>query len=293
VNEAEYKVMGIAPYGEPRFVDELSCVLRTYEDGSFWLDLDDFSFHYSARKAYTDKLPALREPGRGSGTSPSIPTWYQGRFEFGPRAVGNRSVLADLRLPRDQGADQRVDQVGEPFQPFAPAATEELAETLVSPEQAHQHPARFTLLIYELEPQIANRIGAVNDSAPRGFRQSARPGTLRFFHLLERLGERTELPVLLNTSFNLRREPIVASRDDDPRLAAPRGRGVEEKASAGRGRVARRGRAPRRRGRPDGLSALVTRAGLKPVPAALGWSSEASEAAGLGRLSRPLGTLSA
>jgi predicted NodU family carbamoyl transferase len=199
VNEAEYKVMGIAPYGEPRFVDELSCVLRTYEDGSFWLDLDDFSFHYSARKAYTDKLPALREPGRGSGTSPSIPTWYQGRFEFGPRAVGNRSVLADLRLPRDQGADQRVDQVGEPFQPFAPAATEELAETLVSPEQAHQHPARFTLLIYELEPQIANRIGAVNDSAPRGFRQSARPGTLRFFHLLERLGERTELPVLLNT----------------------------------------------------------------------------------------------
>ena len=63
VNEGEYKVMGMAPYGEPRFVDELSRVLKTYEDGSFWLDLDYFSFHYSARKAYTDKVAELLGTG--------------------------------------------------------------------------------------------------------------------------------------------------------------------------------------------------------------------------------------
>ena len=59
VNEGEYKVMGMAPYGEPRFLDELERVFRTYDDGSFWLDMSYFSFHYSNRKAYTAKLPAL------------------------------------------------------------------------------------------------------------------------------------------------------------------------------------------------------------------------------------------
>ncbi len=63
VNEGEYKVMGMAPYGEPRFVDELSRVLRTYADGSFWLDLDYFSFHYSARKAWTDKVTRAARDG--------------------------------------------------------------------------------------------------------------------------------------------------------------------------------------------------------------------------------------
>ena len=63
VNEGEYKVMGMAPYGEPRFVDELARVLRTYEDGSFWLDLDYFSFHYSTRRACTDKVTQLLGTG--------------------------------------------------------------------------------------------------------------------------------------------------------------------------------------------------------------------------------------
>ena len=59
VNEGEYKVMGMAPYGEPRFLDELDRVFHMYDDGSFWLDMSYFSFHHSNRRAYTAKLPAL------------------------------------------------------------------------------------------------------------------------------------------------------------------------------------------------------------------------------------------
>ena len=59
VNEGEYKVMGMAPYGEPRFLPELERVLHLYDDGSFWLDLSYFSFHYSTRRAYSDELLEL------------------------------------------------------------------------------------------------------------------------------------------------------------------------------------------------------------------------------------------
>jgi carbamoyltransferase len=359
VNEGEYKVMGMAPYGEPRFVDELSRVLRTYEDGSFWLDLDYFSFHYSARKAYTDKLPALLGTGprrrdepfdpvqersrrcadiaasvqevteraivnlaraaHGRSGSPNlcfaggvalnalanrrileeteieqlfIPPapgdsgaalgaalwvehvilgrkrrvplehafwgssysreaiaaalgqtegvefhgldgeaevlattvealaagevvgWFQGRFEFGPRALGNRSILADPRRPEMKERINEKIKFREPFRPFAPAAAEQLAETLVSPEQAHQHPARFMLLICELEPELAARIGAVNHFGTARLQTVREPWNPRFYRLLERWGEVSGMPVLLNTSFNLRGEPIVTSPQD-------------------------------------------------------------------------------
>ena len=59
VNEGEYKVMGMAPYGEPRFVDRLEQVLSLYDDGSFWLDMSYFTFHHSSRRAYSDKLVEL------------------------------------------------------------------------------------------------------------------------------------------------------------------------------------------------------------------------------------------
>jgi carbamoyltransferase len=102
----------------------------------------------------------------------------------------------------------------EPFRPFAPAAAEELAEELVPAEVAHQHPARFMLLISELEPELAARIGAVDHFGTARLQTVREPWNPRFFHLLERWGERSGLPVLLNTSFNLRGEPIVASPED-------------------------------------------------------------------------------
>ena len=289
VNEGEYKVMGMAPYGEPRFVDELERVFRMYEDGSFWLDMSYFSYHYSSRKAYTPKLAGLlgveprtrderfwtsddaeasesdrarsrhyadvaasvqevaeraivglaREAHRRTGSTnlclaggvalnalanrrvleetpvtqlfvPPAPGdsggavgaalyvehvalgtgrrvplehaywgaeydsaeiagaltaepgvrwrelddeaavreetvaalaagdvvgWFQGRFEFGPRALGNRSILAD---PRRAEMKERINEkikFREPFRPFAPAVTEAAAGSIVPPSR--------------------------------------------------------------------------------------------------------------------------------------------------------------
>ena len=102
----------------------------------------------------------------------------------------------------------------EPFRPFAPAAAEELAETLLPPELAHQHPARFMLLICRLDPELASRMAAVNHFGTARLQTVREEWNPRFFHLLERWGERSGMPVLLNTSFNLRGEPIVASPQD-------------------------------------------------------------------------------
>ena len=115
--------------------------------------------------------------------------WFQGRFEFGPRALGNRSILAD---PRGAEMKERINEkikFREPFRPFAPAAAEELAETLLPPELAHQHPARFMLLICRLDPELASRMAAVNHFGTARLQTVREEWNPRFFHLLERWGE--------------------------------------------------------------------------------------------------------
>ena len=359
VNEGEYKVMGMAPYGEPRFAEDIAKVLRTYEDGSFWLDMSYFSYHYSSRKAYTDKLPALLgveprkrdepfspddersrryadiaasvqavteqaivnlaraacrrtrstnlclaggvalnglanrkileetpveqlfippAPGDSGGalgaalwvehvllgTKRRTPIehaywgsaygddevaaaladgnglasrymddeadllaatvqslsegeavgWFQGRFELGPRALGNRSILAD---PGHAEMKERINakiKFREPFRPFAPVAAEHVADSLIPAHEARQHPARFMLLISKLNPEIAPRLPAVNHFGTARLQTMREEWNPRFSRLLDRWGEASGLPVLLNTSFNLRGEPIVSSPAD-------------------------------------------------------------------------------
>src|SRR5439155_24503893 len=67
VNEGEYKVMGMAPYGRPRYVDQVRKLIHVAPDGSFWLDMDYFSFHHSATRTFNGKFEALfgepRPPG--------------------------------------------------------------------------------------------------------------------------------------------------------------------------------------------------------------------------------------
>jgi carbamoyltransferase len=64
VNSGEYKVMGMAPYGQPRYLDKLARVIRTYDDGSFRLDMDYFSFHHSLTDTFNDRFVDLFGPPR-------------------------------------------------------------------------------------------------------------------------------------------------------------------------------------------------------------------------------------
>lgn len=365
VNDGEYKVMGMAAYGEPRYMDEVNKVFRVRDDGSFWVDMDYFSYHYSTSRMHNGKFeelfgtprdprsefvttlmdPAGREPsamrqnqyyadlaasvqktsedailsmamhahretglkklcvaggvalnsvanGRlvqegpfdevfiqpaagdsggalgaalyayhvllgkprrftmehaywGEDHSPDhtrevldragikytlvenddrlvggvvddlvagkVIGWFNGRFEWGPRALGNRSILADPRRPEMKGIVNSKIKFREPFRPFAPAILEEKAGEYFAMEAARQYPARFMLLVLPLRAESGDRIPAVNHVGTGRLQTIRKEWNPRYYELVRRFGEATGVPVVLNTSFNLRGEPIVAA----------------------------------------------------------------------------------
>jgi carbamoyltransferase len=368
VNEGEYKVMGMAPYGEARYVDQVHKVMQLAEDGSIHLDMDYFSYHYSTEQSFTKKFvelfgpprrpespffthkthperdgaeaqanqryadvaasiqlvaeeallkmarhahrltgsrrlcmaggvalnsvangrilretpfeelyiqPAAGDSGGALGaalyayhvllgqprryvmehayygeeyadgqivaaldavglrhevvadeqtltgrvvdalTAGKAVGWFQGRFEWGPRALGNRSILADPRRAEMKEVVNAKIKFREPFRPFAPVVLEEETQkyfVLKSPER--QFPARFMLLVTPVEQAKQDVIPAVNHFG------TARVQTIRkemnppYYELVRQFGQETGVPVLMNTSFNLRGEPIVATPGD-------------------------------------------------------------------------------
>jgi predicted NodU family carbamoyl transferase len=137
--------------------------------------------------------------------------WLAGRFEWGPRALGQRSILAD---PRQAGVKDRVNALvkyREPFRPFAPAVTAEAAETWFDlPGAALEWPARFMLYVAPVAQARRGSIPGVTHVDGSARVQVVHPETSpRFHRLIESFGRLTGAPVLLNTSFNVKGEPIV------------------------------------------------------------------------------------
>jgi len=366
VNNGEYKVMGMAPYGEPRYLDKVYQVLHVEDDGSFWLDMDYFTYHYSPDQSFGPEFVALfGEPRRREAefftqlTNPEVAPddpsvranqhyadvaasiqrateetllkmanrlyretglkhlcmaggvalnsvangrllretpfeeifiqpaagdsggalgaalyvyhvllgqprrftlehaywgqeysdeeicafldanhipceylvdderlvarvvdglsagrvigFFQGRFEWGPRALGNRSILAD---PRRADMKQIVNakiKFREPFRPFAPVVLEEQCTDYFRLDQPERHqPARYMLYVVPILQDKWDVIPAVTHQGGTGRLQTIRRETNpRYYRVVEQFGEATGVPVLLNTSFNLRGEPIV------------------------------------------------------------------------------------
>ena len=368
VNEGEYKVMGMAPYGEPRFLPEIDRVAQLNEDGSLRLDQSFFSFQYSSQRSFTKRFTQLfgepRDPdldfvtGRAdtgdgpeelkqrnqryadiaasvqlftektlikmathvqrttgakdccfaggvalnsvanskilrsagferifiqpaagdsggalgaaqyvchvllgcprsftlehafwgqsysnaeissalAGTnaelieneseligravqdliSGKVLGWFQGRFEWGPRSLGNRSILADPRSSEMKGIVNSKIKFREPFRPFAPVVPEECLEAMfVSPtDLKEQYPARFMLLVMPWKDGVGDQVPGVNHQGTGRLQSLRREWNPRYYSLLESFGKATGIPVLMNTSFNVRGEPIVASPQD-------------------------------------------------------------------------------
>jgi carbamoyltransferase len=372
VNEGEYKVMGMAPFGTPRYVDKVHKLVRIDADGSFELDLDYFSFHYSVDKTFSRKFEALfgcprdpkayfftptsgypayfgekpsnyeslaraneyyadiaasiqavteeallrmaenayhetglkrlcmaggvalnsvangrilREtpfeelyiqPSAGDGGAAigaalygyhmllakprefvmnhgywgeehsagevekflkengipyhrfeaeekliacvvdrllegKVVGWSQGRFEWGPRALGNRSILAD---PRRQDMKDIVNvkiKFREPFRPFAPSVLAERAEKyFILPDADKHYPARFMLYVVDVLPDKQGSLPAITHVDGTARLQTVRKEqNPRYHRLIETFGEASGVPIVLNTSFNLKGEPIV------------------------------------------------------------------------------------
>jgi carbamoyltransferase len=368
VNEGEYKVMGMAPYGRPRYVEQVQKLVRQEGDGSFRLDLDYFSFHHSTERTYNDRFERLfgpaRDPRRAFGASdgrggdapldaddqryadvaasiqlvteelllgmaralqsetrlprlcmaggvalnsvangrilretsfqelyvhPSagdgggavgaalyayhallgkprqfvmehaywgeehapaaiasflkganlrheliedderrvarvvdaladgkVVGWSQGRFEWGPRALGHRSILADPRRAEMKDVVNTKIKFREPYRPFAPSVlAERAAEYFELADPAANYPARFMLLVVKVREGKRTVLPATTHVDGTGRVQVVLRETEPLYHrLIERFGEATGVPVILNTSFNLRGEPMVASPAD-------------------------------------------------------------------------------
>jgi len=372
VNEGEYKVMGMAPYGTPRYVDKVYKLIHLDADGSFWLNMDYFCFHHSSTQTYNRKFTDLfgeprnpawhfftdssgypsyfepkpsnyselaaknqyyadvaasiqqvteeivlgmvrnlhRETGldrlclaggvalnsvangriiretpiqevfvqpaagdgggalgaalyvyhcalgkprqfvmrhaywgkeyaqgeidsfaRGCGTpyqtyprtddlldavveelrAGHVVGWFQGRFEWGPRALGSRSIIADPRRTDMKEIVNVKIKFREPFRPFAPSVLAESAGRYFDlPDAPKHYPARFMLYVVNVKEGQAEVLPAITHVDGTARLQTVHKAESPLYYgLIERFGQATGVPVVLNTSFNLKGEPIV------------------------------------------------------------------------------------
>jgi carbamoyltransferase len=139
-----------------------------------------------------------------------IVAWFQGRMEWGPRALGNRSFLADPRRADMKEVINRKIKLREPFRPFAPSMTPEAGERYFGA----RHDAPFMITVFPVVPDRRDEIPAVvhvdGTARPQIVEPDANP---RYFRLIREFGDLTGVPVVLNTSFNVQ-EPIVCTPHD-------------------------------------------------------------------------------
>ncbi|MHC5905153.1 carbamoyltransferase family protein [Streptomyces sp. S6] len=140
--------------------------------------------------------------------------WAQGRSEFGPRALGHRSILAD---PRPAGNRTRINAMikkRESFRPFAPMVVAEAADTYFDLTDTTAH-HDFMSFVVDVRPEHREHLGAVTHVDGTARVQTVDPETNpRVHRLITRFGALTGTPVLLNTSMNNNAEPIVQSVED-------------------------------------------------------------------------------
>ncbi len=142
--------------------------------------------------------------------SGSVVGWFQGRMEWGPRALGNRSILAHPGLPDMKDTLNARIKHREWFRPFAPSILAEFQSEYFG----HDHPSPFMLHVYDIRPDKRERLCAVNHVDNTGRMQSvARDENPLYYDLINAFYRRTGLPVVLNTSFN-ENEPIVCTPEE-------------------------------------------------------------------------------
>jgi carbamoyltransferase len=140
-----------------------------------------------------------------------IVAWFQGRMEFGPRSLGARSLLAS---PIDPKMQARLNELKdrEDFRPVAPAINVEDLPDWFEPADANGGESPFMLFVYNVKPGRTKQIPSALHSDNSARVQTVHSETNPLFHdVLEALGQLTGVPIVVNTSFNVRGEPIVAT----------------------------------------------------------------------------------
>jgi carbamoyltransferase len=168
----------------------------------------------NALRTYKLRYTRLSDPASTAAellSQGKILGWFQGRMEFGPRALGSRSILADPRDPEMNAKVNNAVKFREWWRPFAPSLKKEAAGEYL--ESATDSP--FMVLTAQVRPEKRSIIPSVTHVDG-----SARPQTVEkeinplYWGLIDEFGKRTGVPVIMNTSFNLRGEAIVHTPTD-------------------------------------------------------------------------------
>jgi carbamoyltransferase len=217
----------------PRDAQKGSLLGPEYDDDEIGVFLDAMGARYHR----VDDEDALLDQVASLLASDKVVGWFHGRMEFGPRALGARSILGDARSPRMQKTMNLKIKYRESFRPFAPCVLREHVSQYfdTAPEQDWpymlfvadvQEERRLPLSeddhLRMSDPDLRTRVSVPRSTIPAVTHvdYSARVQTVdearhgRYYRLIKRFYEQTGCPVIVNTSFNIRGEPIVCAPDD-------------------------------------------------------------------------------
>ncbi|HZI93400.1 MAG TPA: carbamoyltransferase [Patescibacteria group bacterium] len=136
--------------------------------------------------------------------------WFQGRMEFGPRALGNRSILADARNPANKDVVNIKIKFRESFRPFAPTVLEEKCQDWFE----LNYPSPYMLLVAQVRPDKRTIPSVTHVDGSARIQTISREQNELYYDLVKEFDRQTGCPVIINTSFNVRGEPIVCTPHD-------------------------------------------------------------------------------
>lgn len=156
------------------------------------------------------ETPALLDAVAEQIAAGNVVGWFQGRMEWGPRALGNRSIVAHPGLPNMKDVLNARIKRREWFRPFAPSILAEYQDEYFE----HDHPSPFMLHVYKIRPEKRKQLSAVNHIDDTGRLQTvSREENPLYYDLISAFHRKTGIPVVLNTSFN-ENEPIVCTPEE-------------------------------------------------------------------------------
>lgn len=138
--------------------------------------------------------------------------WFQGRMEYGPRALGNRSILADPRDPVMRDKINALVKKREGFRPFAPVVTKEAASKYFEIQDGEEDTYSHMLLVTQVRAAYRNKLPAIThiDGSAR-VQTVSRENYPQLHELLRAFDAITGMPILLNTSFNVKGQPMICT----------------------------------------------------------------------------------
>lgn len=171
-----------------------------------FLDINSIKYH-----KFQDKNELIKKTARLIYED-NVVGWFQGRMEWGPRALGSRSILSNACNPKMQEILNLKVKHREKFRPFAPVVCEDDALQYFESDSPIPLPTDFMLMVYPIKKRFHKKIPSVTHIDGSGRLQTVRRYQNKdYYDLIKEFGKLSGIPILINTSFNIRGEPIVCT----------------------------------------------------------------------------------